>query len=102
MVKTYLFSQYDCEECIKLKELLNEGGFEYENLDVATDPDSKWAWFDIQNDNMDLKYTPTIALWDENEGELIRYIGAGRDFDEAHEAIPILIEELEKAQQLSD
>ena len=88
--KLSLFTELECEDCIKIKEQLKLKGQIKENAD------NRWDFVDADRDNPGkIKFTPVMVLEDIKGN--VEYLSAGVAFETVEEALKILEEKYSKS-----
>lgn len=102
--KLSLFTELECEDCIKLKQQLTLEGIPFHNRCITANTpeghikenaDNRWDFMDADRDNPGkIKFAPVLVLENINGG--VEYLSAGAAFETVEEAITILEEKYSK------
>ncbi len=103
--KLSLFTELECEDCIKIKEQLKLKGIPFVNRCITANTpqghinenkDNRWDFVDADRDNPGkIKFTPVMVLEDIKGN--VEYLSAGVAFETVEEALTILEEKYSKS-----
>jgi hypothetical protein len=103
--KLSLFTELECEDCIKLKEQLTAKAIPFHNRCITANTpnghikensDNRWDFIDADKDNPGkIKFAPVMIL-ESIDGD-VEYFSAGAAFETVDEAIGILEEKYFKS-----